>query len=198
MADELMALMGVEEDPKRGDYVFDTVVVGMTAMTSTLVPVLVWWLYERNRPGMASFDSSNDWYYISWWAMWVGHLVAFSAPSLLWIPAYFSSRAAMIYGLTWVWAMGIGAITFIFTWTSLLVSGIEWPDNKEIWVTFLLYSICSMMLMQFAKETSMGAKIWYMWDTFEENCERDADGNCTNLGDLIDAHMEDEGQEWDY
>lgn len=83
--------------------------------------------------------------------MWIGHLVAFSGPALLWIPAYFSGRAAMIYGLTWVFAMGIGALTFIFTWTSLLVSGIEWPTNKEIWVTFLLYSICMGMISSFVK-----------------------------------------------
>ena len=38
-----------------------------------------------------------------------------------------------------------------------------------------------------------------MWDMFEENCERDSDGNCTNLSEMIDEHMGNEdGGEWDY
>ena len=81
---------------------------------------------------MGSYAASWWLYYISWWAMWIGHIIAFSPAALMWIPAYFSTRVAMIYGMTWLWAMGIFGITFIFTWTTLLVDIINWPSVKEM------------------------------------------------------------------
>ena len=69
------------------------------------------------------------------------HLVAYVVPALLWIPAYFSSKAASAYLSSWTWAAAIGGAVGLFVFTTLIVSGIEWKDNKEIWITLLIYSV---------------------------------------------------------
>ena len=173
------AMMMEAHTPSKNDYLYDTIAIGMVAMAEALTPVLIWFLYESKRPGMSMFDGSNDWYYISWWVMWIGNLVAFSVPAAVWIPSYFNDTAAWIYGMSWIWAMGVGGLTTIFTWTSLLVSGIEWKDWKEIWVVFVLYNVSQMVIMQSAQKSSMGSKIWYLWNAMEKKCtEKDEEGKC--------------------
>ena len=170
---------GAKEMPTKNDFVFDTVSIGLLSWGEALIPVMIWFLYEMDRPGMSMFDGSNDWYYISWWAMWIGNLVAYAVPAMMWIPSYFNDTAAWIYGMSWIWAMGLGGLTFIFVWTSLLVSGIEWKDWKEIWVVFVLFSVVQMVMFQIGQKSSMGAKIWYMWNTMEKYCQdRDENGDC--------------------
>ena len=132
---------------------------------------------------MGSYAASWWLYYISWWAMWIGHIIAFSPAALMWIPAYFSTRVAMIYGMTWLWAMGIFGITFIFTWTTLLVDIINWPSVKEMQVTFVLYTVNAMVFGGAMMKAAFPAAGWYMRDM---DCERDEDGNC----------IEDEGFDW--
>ena len=87
---ESMMMGGEVEVPSKNDYIYDTISIGLMGWGYALIPVLLWWLYESKRPGMSMFDASNDWYYISWWAWWIGNLVAFVPPMALWIPAYFS------------------------------------------------------------------------------------------------------------
>merc|ERR1719362_414185 len=41
---------------------------------------------------------TNDWYYISWYSMWIGHLVCYGVPAALWIPSYFNDGAAQACG----------------------------------------------------------------------------------------------------
>ena len=171
--------MAEEHVPQKSDYLYDTIVIGMITWLEALTPILIWFLFECNRPGMSMFDSSNDWYYISWWTMWIGNLVAFAVPAIMWIPSYFSDVAAHWYGLSWIWAMGIGGLTTVFVWTSLLVSGIEWKDWKEIWVVFVLYTVAQMVVQHMGMKSTMGSKIWYMWNTMEKYCaETDEEGNC--------------------
>ena len=74
--------------------------------------------------------------------------------------------------------MMVGGITTIFVWTGLFVSGIEWKDWKEIWVTFVLFTVGNLVMMQIGQKSTMGAKIWYLWDAMESTCEMDEDGNC--------------------
>merc|ERR1711920_1220625 len=139
------------------------------------------------------FDGSNDWYYISWWTMWIGHLVAFSVPAAMWIPAYFIDAAAWIYGMSWIWAMGIGGLTTIFVWTSLLVSGIEWKDWKEIWVVFVLYSVAQMVILQCAEESSMGSKIWYL-ERYGKDMRSEGRGRQMHLARRSVPNGHDEGR----
>ena len=196
-------MMGEKEMPSKNDFVFDTIVVGMSSWAAALIPVLLWFLFEKNRPGMSMFDGSNDWYFISWWAWWIGNLVAYAGPAIMWIPAYFNDTAGWLYGMSWIWGMGVGGLTFIFVWTSLLVSGIEWKDWKEIWVVFVLFTVGNMVLAQMGQKSSMGAKIWYMWNTMEKMCtERDENGECIwpegkdPLSMLKDSE-DKEGDDWD-
>ena len=133
---------------EQSDYVIDTIIIGLLAMTQALAPALVWFLVIKNRPGMASFDSAtNDWYYISWWTMWIGNLIAYATPALLWIPAYFSSSVSMIYMMSWIFGIMIAMVTGLFAWTSLLISVIEWKDNKDIWTTLVLYTIVELVML---------------------------------------------------
>ena len=113
------------EMPKKSDYLMDTIDIGLMVGAEALIPVFVWFLYETDRPGMDKLHKgSNDWYYISWWVMWIGHLVAFAFPFVMWIPAYFNGKAAELYGMSWSWAHGFGAFVTIFVWTTLFISGI--------------------------------------------------------------------------
>lgn len=199
MADINM-LMGAEV--KKSDFLADTIGLGLLSLIEMLTPVLVWFLYVSKRDGMTPFDAANnDWYYISWWSMWIGNLVAYTAPFLMWIPSYFSDTAAKIYGASWMWAAGLGGLNFIFVWTSLLVSGIEWPDWKDIWVTFVLYTIIQMVMGRAGMDAAKGAKIWYMWHAMQKKCERDAEGKCVwpegeDPASMIDWDREDD--DWDY
>ena len=86
----------MSEMPSKNDYVFDTIDIGMIAMAQAITPVLVWFLYEDDRPGLSGgFNKmTNDWYYISWYSMWIGHLVCYGVPAALWIPSYFNDGAA--------------------------------------------------------------------------------------------------------
>lgn len=120
---------------------------------------------------------SNDWYYISWWAMWIGHLVAYAPAAIMWIPSYFGLTPFSYYGYTLSWAGYIGMIVTLFVWTSLIVSGIEWDTWKEIWVVAVVYSIGSMVLGYSAEMSIRPAIMWYMGKVMnmaiEDECEGD-------------------------
>ena len=177
MTDEMM--MG-DDLPSKMDYVWSTIDLGLIIAAKAMIPVFLWWFFEKDQPGMDSFDAAtNDWYYISWWTWWIGNLVAWAPAFFLWIPSYFSDTAMMVYLMTGIWAMLIGLPVGIFVWTSLFVSGIEWGKTwKEIWVVFLLFNVGNMVLDFGLMESVGDAQMWYMWHAMERHCRKDAAGNC--------------------
>jgi len=143
--------------------------------------MLVWFLYAKDRPGLKNgFDkATNDWYYISWYAMWVGNLISYIAPAIMWIPSYFMDEAAMIYGYTWMWAQLTGGLNFLFVFTSLICAGIEWKMWKEIWIVLVIYVVGNGFLGHVGMEAQLGTQIWYMWHSMERNCiEKDEFDMC--------------------
>lgn len=158
----------------KGDFIIDTVTVGLMCMAEAVIPVVTWFTYQHDRPSVMVFDKdTNDWYYIAWYVMWIGHLVAFAAPAVLWIPSYFSSKAAKAYMWTWGWAGVFGTLVTIFVWTSLVVSGIQWKDAKEIWVALVVYSVGQMVAGQTMESSIMRALKWYIWDIVEEAVDKE-------------------------
>ena len=181
---ELLAGGGL---PKKGDFVIDTINVGIVAVAEAIIPVSVWFAYERNIAGMSKFDkANNDWYYISWWVMWIGHLIAFATPALFWIPSYFSEKAFKAYAYSYVWGSVVGGLVGLFTWTTLIVSGIEWKDTKEIWVVLLVYTIGNLVAFTTVQGSAWNALKWYIWDLLEENIENE----CGDDQDCIDQANE--------
>merc|ERR1719189_442585 len=158
------------------DYrVLYTLVPGLAAIGNAIGPVLIWYLHESQfNP---SYGASNWLYYISWWVMWIGGIVAYPPAALMWIPAYFSQRIALIYGMTWLWGMGIGALVFIYTWTTLLCSIINWPTEKNIQTTFLLYTVNAMLFGGALMQSAGEAVAWYVGSP---HCEMDENGNCVD------------------
>ena len=89
----------------KGDFIIDTVTVGLMCMAEAVIPVVTWFTYQHDRPSVMVFDKdTNDWYYIAWYVMWIGHLVAFAAPAVLWIPSYFSSCSPPFSSLCAIWS----------------------------------------------------------------------------------------------
>ena len=188
--------------PTKGDFVIDTINVGVVAMAEAIIPVIVWFTYEKNRPGMNKLDkATNDWYYISWWTMWIGHLTAFVPPALLWIPSYFSEKAFKSYAYSYVWASVVGGLVALFTWTSLIVSGIEWKDVKEIWVVLLVYTIGNLVAFTTVQGSAWNALKWYIWDLLEEGIEKECgdDQECLDeANEQVAAEMEEGFDTWEF
>ena len=99
-----------------------------------------------------------------------------------------------------MFAAGIGGLNTVFVWTALLVSGIEWPDFKDVWVSFVLFTIIQMVMGKAGMDMAKGAKIYYLWNAMEKKCEKDAEGKCIwpegeDPASVLDWDKE---EDWDY
>ena len=200
MADLSMLMDGMEM--QKNDFVGDTIGMGIISLAELITPTLLWWLVVKKQPRMVNgFDAAtNDWYYVSWYSMWTGNLLAYIAPFLLWIPSYFNDTVARAYGFAWMFAAGIGGLNTVFVWTALLVSGIEWPDFKDVWISFVLFTIIQMVMGKAGMDMAKGAKIYYLWNAMEKKCEKDAEGKCVwpEGEDPATALNWDKEEDWDY
>ena len=108
MADLSMLMDGMEM--QKNDFVGDTIGMGIISLAELITPTLLWWLVVKKQPRMVNgFDSAtNDWYYVSWYSLWTGNLLAYIAPFLLWIPSYFNDTVARAYGFAWMFAWARG------------------------------------------------------------------------------------------
>ena len=163
------------DSPQKTDYLWDAISLGLFAVLEALTPTIVWYAFVKKQPRMRNYrKSENDWYLITWWTWWIGNLLAFGPAMLFWIPSYFSKPASIFYGLTWVWAFFIAMPVGIFVWTGFFVSGIEWGKTwKEIWATFILYTVGEILVSESALNSVKGAQTWYMWHYMDKNCDKD-------------------------
>ena len=200
MADQLMSMEGMEMS--KNDFVGDTITMGFVSLIELLTPTLLWWLYIKKRDRMTNgFDSDmNDWYYAAWYSLWVGNLVSYTVPFLLWIPSYFNDRVAMVYGASWMWGAGLGGLNMLFVWTALLVSGIQWPSWKDTWTSFVLFTISNVIIGKLAMDSAHGAKVYYLWNAMQRKCEKDVEGNCVwpEGEDPATVLNWDKEEDWDY
>ena len=139
---------------------------------------------------------SNDTYYITWWFMWIGHLVAFVPASFMWLPAYFSTTAFTIYAMSIEWASYVGTVVALTTWSGLICAGIEWKDWKEIWVVSVVYSI-GTMVTGYSIEMNIGpAVMWYMEGILTQAIEDECEGDQACI-DATTEMIQSEKDEWE-
>ena len=69
------------------------------SLADLITLTLIWWLVVI-KPRMVNcfVAATNDWYFVSWYSLWTGNLLAYIAPLFLWIPFCFDDTVARAYG----------------------------------------------------------------------------------------------------
>ena len=104
---------------------------------------------------------------------------------MFWPLSYIGGTFAEIYGWVWGWADGLGPAVLLTTVTTLVIAGIQMPDDKTVWETLVVYfvtqGVIGMGLMSIAPAAKM-YYVWGEWEKFDEEakewCAEDANGEC--------------------
>ena len=125
----------------RNDLLCSTIVVGFIALANAATPVLLYYLWIKPD----NLDT-NQWTMISWWTLWIGHLAAYAPVAIFWPLSYAGDTLAGIYGFLWTWTETIGGMVAVTVFTFLLIAGIQWPSDKTVWETLIIYCVTQTYL----------------------------------------------------
>ena len=157
----------------RNQFVFGTIVIGFAALMLSVTPSLLWWLYIKPQALSNSITyavAPNYWN--GWYAMVIGHLVAFAPPAIMYWPAYFSRASVSWYWWSWDWAMEaaqkVGLIVAVPLVIEAINTGTEKAATKSIWISCVLYAVFNMVVSALFVNFEHKAHIWYAWPEMEE------------------------------
>ena len=169
----------------RNSFVFSTVAVGFVALAMAAAPTLMWWLYiEPQAASMSITKTTQPNYYNAWYAMWIGNLIAFVPPVIMFWPAYFNGTAATWYGIAWAWAEKAGGVVGLITMIAFMIeainTGLNQTATKSIWLSIWLYIMSNVVAEGIGMKFSEEAKLWYAWPYLEAMKDQTENGGEAN------------------
>ena len=189
MTDAMHMLMQSSEDQDwsekdmnitRGDLLPSTLVVGAIALAQAAVPILSWYLWV-DKYGHAN----QQWTRNAWWTLWVGNIVVWGLPGLVWPFSYVGGGISSFYGWVQKAAATLGPAMILTVMTLLLVAGIYVPSDKTVWETLVVYFVVQAFFMELDDafgESAMMYYLWGDWNRWHEDakawCAQDENGDC--------------------
>ena len=130
------------------------ILIGSYAQVNTYVPTFLWCLWrapwndlDKMSDPWYIWDTDNVWFYFRWYFLWVGNLVFWILPALIWPFTFFRKFEHVthwfIFFLNKVLFMS-NFFVIVLTGIILAVGGAKYKantlfTNSEVWITFAVY-----------------------------------------------------------
>ena len=122
--------------------------MGISQILTAFLPLTLWFAWKKS-----DIDGvTNRWFEYAWKGLWIGYLISYGLPSLLWLLTFADGRRLQLaYVATWVVLAAFGGFyMFISTLVYFLVAIAQYTSSTsvslgEMWITLILFFVISVI-----------------------------------------------------
>ena len=177
MSDNEVSLFDIED---KSAYLGAYLYIGFSNIIMAVLPMILWFAYAKSHVD----GTTNMWFEYSWKGLWIGSVISYALPSLLWLLAFANSNGLQLAYLgSWILLSVLGGFyLFVSTLVYFSFAIVKYTTSTDIsttdiWITLGVYAAISVIDMVLTYRSAWGSILYMMASDVQAWCN-DHPGTC--------------------